>query len=572
METHQPHSSATAAQRIATSLERHNVEIVFGQSLPSALILACEDIGIRQIAYRTENAAGAMADGFARVSGKVGVVTAQNGPAATLLVPPLAEAMKASVPVIALVQDINRYQVDRNAFQELDHLELFRSCTKWVRHVSDASRVEEYVDNAFTIAASGRPGPAALLLPADMLNDVPPPSPFSRTQTLGYWPIDRVVADPTAISEAATLLAAAARPLVVAGGGVHGSDAVPELVALQERYCLPVAHTMMGKGVVDDGHPLTVGLIGNVMGKYSLGKHTRALVENADLIFFVGTRTNQNGTDSWSLFPAAAKMIHLDIATEEVGRTYESCRLVGDAKVTLQALLEELATRPRYEWISHRNAVEGLIRNARIRRQEETQALTRSSASPIRPETVMSALQSVMTPETIVVADASYSSVWITSYLRTLRAGQRFLTPRGLAGLGWGYPLALGAKLAMPCSPVVCVVGDGGFGHCWAELETAARMRIPVTVIVLNNSVLGFQKDAETIKFGRHTSACHFAAVDHAGIARSCGITAHRVENPDQLPQLLASAIDSPVPILLDVVTEPAAYPPITMFDDGLDQ
>src|SRR5262249_9797437 len=149
----------TVAQRIGHALIRHGVQILFGQSLPSAVILACEAIRIRQVAYRQENMGGAMADGYARVSGKVAVVCAQNGPAATLLVPPLAEALKASSPVVALVQEVERPQADRNAFQELDHQALFVACSKWTRRLLTADRVDDYVDQAFVAAASGRPGP-----------------------------------------------------------------------------------------------------------------------------------------------------------------------------------------------------------------------------------------------------------------------------------------------------------------------------------------------------------------------------------------------------------------------------
>ncbi len=162
-------TNCTVAEQIATGLMRHGVEFIFGQSLPSAVILAAEKLGIRQIAYRQENMGGAMADGYARRSGKVGIVAAQNGPAAALLVAPLAEAMKASVPVIALVQDVERDQTDRNAFQDLDQISLFQSCTKWVKRINVAERVDDYLDAAFTAATSGRPGPVALLLPADLL-------------------------------------------------------------------------------------------------------------------------------------------------------------------------------------------------------------------------------------------------------------------------------------------------------------------------------------------------------------------------------------------------------------------
>ena len=203
---------------------------MFGQSLPSALYLVAPEFGIRQIAYRTENAGASMADGYARVSHKVAVVTAQNGPAAALLVSGLAEALKASVPIVALVQDVRRTQADKNAFQELDHLDLFRGCSKWIRRVGDVSRIEDYVDMAFTAAASGRPGPAVLLCPQDLfLEPLANPPAQARRQNLGSYPLDRVVADPARIKEAASLLAQARSPLIVAGGGCIFRRRMPSL-------------------------------------------------------------------------------------------------------------------------------------------------------------------------------------------------------------------------------------------------------------------------------------------------------------------------------------------------------
>ena len=239
------------AHLVARALKRHGVEVMFGQSLPSALYLVAPEFGIRQIAYRTENAGGAMADGYARASNKVAVVTAQNGPAAALLAPALAEAYKASVPIVAIVQDVRRTQTDKNAFQELDHFDIFRGCAKWVRRVAEISRIEDYVDMAFTAAASGRPGPAVLLCPQDLLLEaVKTDMPETRRATLGTYPLDRCVADPVRIQEAAKLLAQAKSPLIVAGGGVHSSQAYEALAQLQEAAALPVATSSMGKGAV----------------------------------------------------------------------------------------------------------------------------------------------------------------------------------------------------------------------------------------------------------------------------------------------------------------------------------
>src|SRR5690606_34770399 len=225
-------TNINGAHVMAAALKRHGVEVIFGQAIPAALFLAAPHYGIRQIGYRTENAGAVMADAYARVSHKVPVVTAQNGPAATLLVAGLAEALKASIPVVAIVQDVARPFADKNAFQELDHLELFKGSAKWIRRVADVNRIDDYIDMAFTAAASGRPGPAVLIAPIDMFLDTPAPGANNRLASLGTFPLDRSGPDPVQVEEAARLLANAERPLVIAGGGVHVSDACAELSAL----------------------------------------------------------------------------------------------------------------------------------------------------------------------------------------------------------------------------------------------------------------------------------------------------------------------------------------------------
>lgn len=554
----------TVATAVAECLARHGVTVTFSQSLPSMVMLATEDLKIRQFSYRTENAGAAMADGYARITGKVGVVSAQNGPAATLLVPGLAEALKVSVPIVAIVQEVNRGQADRNAFQEFDHIGLFQPCSKWVRRVTMPERVVDYIDAAFTVAASGRPGPAVLLLPADLLlEEIETAS--TRTASLGTYPLDRVAADPARIDAAADLLAGAKLPLVVAGGGVHLSGASAELAELQTTAHLPVMTTVMGKGAVDENHPLSLGVTGYNLGRLSRARHMRPIIDEADVILLIGTRTNQNGTDSWSVYPEQAQFIHLDIDGIEVGRNYEAMRLVGDAKLTLAALTERLAGRR-----GKLPDIEARIASAIEQHAQDLAPVLGSNQSPVRPESLMIDIQSVLTPETIVVADASYATLWVACYLRALLPGMRFITPRGLAGLGWGVPLAIGAKVARPDDPVLCVVGDGGFAHVWAELETSHRTNTPIVVTVLNNSVLAYQKDAEDVKFGRHTGAVYFSPVDHAAIARACGCKGVRIEAASDYLPALTEALAGDATTVLDVMVDPDAFPPITLFD-GLD-
>jgi acetolactate synthase-1/2/3 large subunit len=512
----------SVAEIIVDALMRHGVEVMFSQSLPSAVLLAAEKKGLTQFMYRTENAGAVMADGYARTSGKVGVVSAQNGPAATLLVPGLAEALKVSVPIVALVQDVVRAQADRNAFQEFDHIALFQSCTKWVRRVTEASRVVDYIDMAFANAASGRPGPVALILPADLL-------------------------------------------LEEIGGGVHLSGASDAVAAIQRDIHIPVMTTVMGKGVVDESHALSIGVTGYAMGKLSPTRYMRPIIEEADVILMVGTRTNQNGTDSWALYPENARYIHIDVDGAEIGRNYEALRLFGDAKLTLEAIYDKLKGRrgPAQE-------VEQSILEARQKHSEDITEIEQSDSSPIRPERMAADIRQVLSPDMTLVADASYATLWVACYLPSLKHGMRFITPRGLAGLGWGLPLAIGAKVACPESPVLCMVGDGGFAHVWSELETAARRKTPIVLTVLNNSCLGYQKDAEDVKFGSHTTACYFTPVDHAAIARASGCRGVRIDKASDYLPALREALDCDETTVLDVITDPAAYPPVTFFD-GLD-
>lgn len=530
------------------------------------LHLAAEQAGLRQVAYRTENAGGYMADAFARVSNTPAIVTAQNGPAATLLVAPLAEALKVSIPVIALVQDVARNQTDKNAFQDLDHIGMFQPVTKWVRRITDASRVDDYIDQAFAVACSGRPGPVVLMLPADLL--VEPAAPESgRTKSLGRFPLDRTVAAPDSIKEAAKLLAQAQRPILIAGGGVHISGAYDALEALQAEAHIPVATTVMGKGAVNENNPLSVGVVGYFMGPNGATRYQRPLITEADVVFLVGTRTNQNGTDSWQLYPKGATYIHLDVDGHEAGRNYEaSTRLIGDAKLTLEALLEELKKQDLSVREARRAELEATIAKNKQRAQEDAEPVRGSDAQPIRPERIMRELQKKLDENSIVVADASYSSIWIADGLTALKAGQRFITPRGLAGLGWGFPMALGAKEAKPDANVYCLVGDGGFAHVWAELETANRMGIKVTVILINNGILGYQKHAENVKFGAHTSAVHFAPVDHAAIARNCGCNGVRITDPADLADALETARNADQTTLIEVICDENAFPPITFY------
>lgn len=555
----------SGARLLAQAFARHGVRVAFGQSIPSLFHLVAPEHGIEQAVYRTENAGGAMADGYARASNRIALVTAQNGPAAALLVAPLAEALKASIPVVALVQEVTPLAADRNAFQELDHVALFSGVAKWVRRIDDVERVDDYVDMAVSAASGGRPGPVVLLVPSNILSATAKAEP-RRQARMGSFPLDRPAPDAEAVAAAARLLATARQPLVIAGGGVHLSQAQQALADLQERFHLPVATTLMGKGAVDERHPLSLGIVGHVMGEGSRAERLYDFVRNADVILLVGNRTNENGTSQWRLYPRDATYLHLDIDGLEIGRNYEAHRMVGDARAGLLALAGALSGGDAGLRRASRPAAEAAIAQARAHYRAGLEARLTQPSPYTRPEAVMLALDAMLAQDSIVVSDASYASIWTTNYLTARRPGMRFLSPRGLAGLGWGLPMAIGAKIACPGSEVVCVTGDGGFAHCWAELETAVRMRLKLPVLVLNNQILGYQKDAEDALFGAHTEACTFSPVDHAALARACGAQGIRVEDASGIGEALGQAFSHDGPTVIDIITDPAARPPLSFY------
>lgn len=553
------------SEALAAGLVRHGVELTFSQCFPVRTQHVAPKYGIRQIGFRTENAGGAMADGYARVARRIGVLAAQSGPAATLLVPPLAEAFKASVPILALIEESAKSEADRNAFQEFDHFALYASCSKWTRRVDRPDRLDDYLDMAIVHATTGRPGPVVLILPSDFMGEQAVASP-RRTTRLGHYPLDRVVPTPDRIKEAAAALAAARQPLIVAGGGIHSSDAAAEVVQLSELGAIPVATTNMGKGTIDEHSPLSLGVFGNCMGHGSAAQHLRSFAAEADLVLLVGTRTNANGTANWTLFSPQTRFIHIDIDSLEIGRNYEALRLAGDAKATLAALLAELSEKD----FPNRSANYERIAKATTEAREKSIAfldeLGAGRQGAVRPEHLMRTLDAILRPEDIVCADASYSTNWVSTFLHARITGARFLEPRGLAGLGWGFPMAMGAKLARPTANVFVLVGDGGFAHCWSELETARRLNIKVVAIVLNNQILGYQKHGEEWFLHHHSDASDLGPVDHAAIARACDCFGERVSSPQEFAPALERALKDMRPAVIDVMTDDEARPPLNQY------
>jgi acetolactate synthase-1/2/3 large subunit len=303
------------------------------------------------------------------------------------------------------------------------------------------------------------------------------------------------------------------------------------------------------------------------MGRGSTGASLREFASMADLILIVGSRTNANATDTWSLFPEDAKFIHIDMDSAEIGRNYEALRLAGDAKATLAALLAELKDADFSRRADERERIGNATASAREAQEAHLNTVGSGNQGALRPEYMLRTLDALLRPGDVVTTDASFSTNWVSAYISSRGGDTRILEPRGLAGLGWGLPLAMGAKLAKPGANVFAVVGDGGFAHCWSELETARRLGLNVIVIVLNNAILGFQLLVEQMFFEDHSAAAELAPVDHAAIARACGCFGERVTASSEIKPALERAIASGRPAVIDLMTDRCSYPPLSLFD-----
>ncbi len=574
------HGGALLAGLLAEHGVRHVFGVPGGQTL--ALYDAILDRGpdLRHVLVRDERSAAYAADGYARVTGRAGVCDATVGPGAAKLPSGLAEALGASVPVVALVSDLparlapHRYR--SAASQALDQAALLAPVTKWHATVPDAATLPALVRQAFREATTGRPGPVALFLPQDVLDGpaegsgpsrargCPPEgivSPRASTVRFGSFPAFRPAPDPQDAAAAAAVLRAAKRPFVLAGGGVLHSGAGAELTALAEALSAAVGTTLSGKGVIAEDHPLSVGVTGT-MGTAAAA----AALAEADVVLLAGTKAGGGATFGWALPRGDQGVVQLDLDPAELGRAFpHAVAVLADARpglAGLRAALDGSAGPDRAAW---RARVAHLAAAWRVDRDAERA----SDAVPIAPQRVLGEIEAAIGRDDMLICDASLASGWGGVYLEQRHSGRRVLCPRGQAGLGYALPAAIGVATARPGQRTVVLAGDGALGYAAGELATVAELGLPVTVIVLNNRSLGWIRWYRRITFGRGWEGEDFSDVPFADVARAFGLAGERVTEPGHLATALRTALGSPGPALLDVVTEPWQTP-ITAHRDAL--
>jgi acetolactate synthase-1/2/3 large subunit len=492
-----------------------------------------------------------MADGYARVSGRVGVCEGPSGGGATYILPGIVEANESSIPVLCFTSDISVSARGRYALTELDQRALFRPLTKWNTVLDSGADIPRVLRNAFKHMTTGRPGAVHIGLPYDVQKQMVDEAEIWGDASLNQYPSRRDCADRVAIAHAAKLLIAAERPLFIVGGGVVISGAEAELVACAERLGAPVASTVSGQGSIGDAHALALGVVGSNGGTMP----TRALVQAADLVVFVSCRAGSVTTERWRYpAPGNAAVIQIDIDPAVIGTNYPvAIGLAGDAKLTLAALRDELEQAGARAGDWGRKAVAA----AKQEKFSAFRLLAASSERPIRPERVVAELNRVLPDEAILVADPGTPCPYFSAYFENALTGRHFISNRAHGALGYSMAAAVGAHFGRPGAKIVSVMGDGSFGFTVGELETVCRLKIPLAMVVISNSSYGWIKAGQKSGFGERYFSVDFSRTDHAAVASAFGVKSYRVEDPSKLRETLKLAVEANEPVLVDVLCQP---------------
>jgi len=501
--------------------------------------------GFRHILARHEQSAAHMADGYARVSGKVGVCMATSGPGATNLLTGLATAYMDSSPVVAITGQVPSYMVGTDAFQEIDIVGMATSVTKYTFQPLRVRDVPYSVKAAFYLATTRRPQPVLIDIPKDVQQNEDEVEFPERVDFPNYQPVPDP--DPVVIKTISRAILSAERPVILAGGGVKNANAYQELQALAELLVAPVVTSFMGKGAFPENHPLSLGC----MGMHG-SRRTNNIIPECDVLLVVGSRFSDRTTGKMEKFAPNTKVIHVDIDKAEIGKNHKLpvVSLVADAKKALQALILEIEagklSGERDTWVKHAQEIAVMART-----EHDGNGHYLSGVETVKM------LRRFLPAKAIVTTEVGQHQMWCEQHFKVIEP-RTFLSSGGLGTMGFGFPAALGAKVARPDLPVFDIAGDGSFLMTENSLATSVEEDIPVTVVVLNNRMLGMVAQWQRYFYNRRYSAVHLGkSPDFVKLAQSYGAEGVRVETLLDLENALNKAMHSPVTTVVDVPISP---------------
>jgi acetolactate synthase I/II/III large subunit len=540
----------TGAERLVQCLEEQDVELIFGLPGGAAIPLfdALVDSKIRLVQVRHEQGATHMADGYARATGKPGVVFVTSGPGATNTVTGLMTAFMDSSPVIVISGQMPIASLGKDAFQEADVTGITYPVVKHSYLVTNVNDIPRVVKEAFYLATSGRPGPVLIDLPKDVSSS-PCTAPRVDSVKIPGYSVPTLPDRPT-LEEAAKLLRKSRRPILLVGHGAVISDAGKAITKLAEKLQSPVVTTLLGKGVVDETHRLHLGMLGMHGTAYA-----NKAVAACDLIMSIGSRWDDRITGKVDAFCSDAVRIHVDIDAAEFDKTVKcQLHLLGDAQQTIKALLPLVSKLDTAEWLEQCN----------LWREQFPLSYLKDGA--LRTPEIIDRLNHLTKGEAIIVTDVGQHQMWSAQYTLS-RANRSWISSGGAGTMGFGFPAAIGAQLGRPDKQVWVIVGDGGFQMTLAELATAVIHKLPVKVIISNNRFLGMVRQWQELFFDNRLSGVVLEGnPDFVALAQAYRAKGFRLERADQIDAVLAEAAkitDLPCIIEADVVKEDNVFPMI---------
>ena len=541
----------SGAKTLVKALEKEKVTRIFGVIGGAIMPVYDEfiDSNIRPIRMSHEQGAAHAADGYARVLGVPGVCMGTSGPGATNLVTGIATAYMDSSPVIAVTGQVNYqssntpYMIGRDAFQEIDAVGIMTPITKYVFQPKRVGEVPSVVKSAFAIASHGRPGPVHIDFPKDVQTAEDDVALDDSRLLTHLKPLPTPNLED--VKKSAELLLNAQRPIILAGGGVIWANASQELLSLAEMLVAPVVTTFMGKGAIPENHVLSVGVIG--MHGNSVANR---LMNQGDVVLAVGTRFSDRSVGTLDTFAPGAKLVHIDIDRSEIGKNIAPhVGITGDAKHALSMLLQVMKklvnkTPERWEWVKKIRKAVDMQRDA-------------AHDKGLTAKKVLRILRGVVPEDSIITTEVGQNQMWASLFFDIYKP-RTFLSSGGLGTMGAGFPMAIGAKVAKPQTFVMDIAGDGSFKMNEKELSTTVLENIPVTVVVLNNQMLGMVAQWQRMFYDYRYVGVEMENVpDFVKLAQAYGAEGIRVEDEVSLKRAIKFAMNSEVSVVMDVPIDP---------------
>lgn len=534
----------TGAQSIMKALELEKVDTIFGY--PGAAISPFYDAllegTIRHILTRHEQGAAHAANGYARVTGRVGVCVATSGPGATNLITGIANAHMDSIPIVAITGQVASDMIGTDAFQEAD---ITGSTAPFCKHnylVKKAEDLPRIIKEAFHIAATGRSGPVVIDVPVDVQNSTFDFKYPENVDIKGYKPTYK--GHPMQIKKAVSALESAKAPVICAGGGVISANAAEELQELAERCNIPVTTTLMGIGSIPSAHPLHLGMVG------THGSHTaNYALHHADLVLILGARVGDRAISATSGLAKKAKIIHIDIDPAEIGKNIDAAiPVVGDVKLILRDMLALVKPGGSAEW------AETVTNQMQLRAKKLYQE---GDSDFVNPKYLLSILSEYLPEEAVIATEVGQNQIWAANNYN-IRRPKTFITSGGLGTMGYGLPSAIGAKLGKPDVPVVVISGDGSFQMSMQELGTMKHYGTGVKIILFNNCRLGMVRELQLNKHGgRYSQVCLDDNPDFVMLAAAYGFKGEKIKSNSQIRAALERLAAQDGPYLLECAVDP---------------